>query len=142
MINVLNSFRYDGCRTRTLTRSISQHGCSSNAKNLEDGSCSRLIGNEYTIRCCDCGNWFHRICAKMTIKELKKWTNSNWHCGCENHVGATTNEGHDATGSQPDVERCGDDIAKSRCQLLVGKAPGLAASVAPPSLRWPLGAEP
>ena len=42
-------------------------------------------------------------------------------------------EGHDATVNQPDVAQCGEDIADSRCQLLVGKALSLAASVARPS---------
>ena len=87
-------------------------------------SCSRLIGNEHSIRCCDCGNWFHRICAKMTVKEIKNWSNSKWHCGCDNPVDATTSEGHDAIGNQPDVERCGEDIVDSRCQLLVNPSGG------------------
>ena len=55
----------------------------------------------------------------MTIKEIKNWSNSKWHCGCDNPVDATTSEGHDAIGNQPDVERCGEDIVDSSCQLLV-----------------------
>ena len=60
----------------------------------------------------------------MTIKEIKKWSNSKWHCGCDNPVDATTSEGHDATGNQPDVERCGEDIVGSRCHLLVNPSGG------------------
>ena len=37
---------------------------------------------------------------------------------------STTSERHDATGNQPDVEQCGEDIADSRCQLLVNPSGG------------------
>ena len=37
---------------------------------------------------------------------------------------ATTSEGHDAIGNQPDVERCRTDILDSRCQLLVHPSGG------------------
>ena len=60
----------------------------------------------------------------MTIKEIKKWSNSKWQCGCDNPVDATTSEGIDGTGNQPDVERCGEDIVDSRCQLLVNPSGG------------------
>ena len=60
----------------------------------------------------------------MTIKEIKNWSNSKWHCGCDNPVDATTSEGHDAIENQPDGERCGKDIVDSCCQLLVHPSGG------------------
>ena len=60
----------------------------------------------------------------MTIKEIKKGSDSKWHCGCDNPVDVITSEGHDATGNQPNVERCGEDIVDSRCQLIVNPRGG------------------
>lgn len=44
--------------------------------------CHKLITNsDYSILCVDCHQWIHRVCAKMTVKEIKSWASWEWHCG-------------------------------------------------------------
>ena len=54
----------------------------------------------------------------MTITEIKKWSNSKWHSGCDNPVDATTSEGHDWKATMR------EDIVDSHCQLFVNPSGG------------------